>query len=240
LNPEFLTRTSWAHQAAYHALQDEIDQTIADINSMVAQVLVDTTSSTIGQYETHGNAVWAAFVATNVEVGVLNATECKDNTLALNEESLESSGYRSSNCIKTYNTNVKKEVKTVSDILNAINLNYGEVALNVYRSYISVNPMVDGEAIEQHINATFVSISNQWSNDQPDVNALRVTLTNNINALGNTLNSCFTNAHNYYNNLANIVRDQIDYCKEFGTERASEKIIEDFEKMKENYPEFVW
>lgn len=240
LNPEFLTRTSWAHQAAYHKLQDEIDQTIADVNSMVAQVLVNTTSATIGTYETHGNTVWGVYLAVNVDIGVLNASECKDNAFRLNNESVESSGYRSSNCIKTYNKNVNKEVKTISDILNDISLNFGEVALNVYRSYIDVNPMVDGEAIEQHINATYVSIFNEWTSVRPDVNALRTTLTNNISNLSNTLNSCFTSAYNYFNNLGAVVRDQIEYCKEFGSERVNEKIINEFESIKETYPEFVW
>jgi hypothetical protein len=235
-----LTRTSWAHQAAYHTLQNEIDQTIADINSMIAQVLVNTTSATIGNYETHGNSVWGVYLAVNVDIGVLNASECKDNAFRLNNESVESSGYRSSNCIKTYNNNVKKEVKSISDILNDISLNFGEVALNVYRSYIDVNPMVDGEAIEQHINATFVSISNEWADVRPDVNTLRNTLTNNINNLGTTLGACFTNSYNYFNNLGAIVRDQIDYCKEFGSERVNEKIINEFVTIKENYPEFVW
>lgn len=210
---------------------------------MIATVLVDTTSKTVNEYEAHGNGVWGVYTAVNTDVNVLEPSECKSNSLRMNNESVESSGYRSSNCITAFNKNVKKEVDAMSGVVNEINLSFGEVALNVYRSYIGVNPMVDGEAIERHINATFNEVNSQWAAVKPEINTLRTTLTNNINALTSNLGACFTNSYNYMNSLAGIVRDQIDYCSNYNGARFSagyEKILKEFENVKNNFPQFVW
>lgn len=211
---------------------------------MIAVVLVDTTSSTVKAYETHGNTVWGVYTDVNENIEVLDQNECKDNLLRMNAEHVEASGYRSSNCITFYNKNVKKEVDAMADKVNEINLHFGEVALSVYRSYIGVNPMVDGEAIERHINSTYQDVSAQWAAIKPDINTLRITLTNNINALTTSLATCFTGAHDLMNLLSSIVLDQITYCAEYnGNLRfnpAFQKFIKEIEAVKNNYPEFVW
>lgn len=208
---------------------------------MIATVLVSTTSSTIQTYENHATNVWGIYTTNNDLIGNLRASECQSNTFRLNDESVESSGYRSSNCITKYNANVKREVEVVSDKLNDINLKFGEVALNVYRSYIGVNPMVDGLEIERHINATFVTINQDWLDVKPDTATLRTNLTNNINALATTLQTCFTGSFNYMNSLASNIREQIDYCSEYGGARFNnayyEQLLKAFEEMKNSYSE---
>lgn len=211
---------------------------------MIASVLVSTTSSTINLYETHSNGVWDIHTDANNSILVLDPTECKDNLLRLNAEYVESTGYRGSNCITSFNKKTHNEVKEMSDIVNDINVKFGDVALSVYRSYIGVNPMVDGEAIERHINNTYIQVKSEWLSIKPDTSFLRTTLTNNINALTNNLNSCFTSATNYMNILADLVREQVNYCSNYGGSRFNyisyERFIRDFENVKINNPEYVW
>lgn len=244
LNPEFLHRTSWAHQAAYFELQDEIDTTITDVNSMIAVVLVNTTSGAVNTYDVHGNQVWGVRETLNTETGVLTPTECKNNIFRSNDEAVQSTGYRGSNCITTFNEKVKLEVDAVSAKVNEMNTHFGNIALNVYRSYIGVNPMTQGEAIEALINSTYVQTNNHWLEVKPDVNALRTSLTNAINALKTTVSACFTNAYDFMNIYADLLRTQIEYCSNYGGARANvadyDKILKDIEEHKNNYPKFVW
>lgn len=244
LNPDFLSRTSWAHQAAYHALQTEIDTIITDINSMIAVVLVNTTSETVKTYETHGNAVWGVREAVDTDIEVLRESECKDQVLDHNEVAVQGSGFRSLLCITTFNSKVKLEVDAVQAKVNEMNVHFGNIALNVYRAYIGVNPMVEGEAIERLINSTYIEVTNHWLSVKPDINALRTTLTNNINALKTTVAACFVVASGYMDSNAVLIREQIDYCNQYTGTRSNfdayEKFKSSYAEVEKQFPEFVW
>lgn len=211
---------------------------------MIAVVLVNTTSTAITTYETHGNSAWSLHTVVGEDIEVLRASECKDNVIEANINGVTGTGFRSLLCITTFNKKVKLEVDDMSAKVNEMNTHFKNIALNVYRAYIGVNPMVDGEAIEGLINSTYVEVNNHWLSVKPDINALRTSLTNNINALKATVSACFVDAHKYMDNFAETIREQIEYCHLYEGTRAnvaaSKKFISAYEEIEKNYPEFIW
>jgi hypothetical protein len=250
LDPGFLTSTSWAHQVAYHALQDEIDEVFVEINKVVATALAGASTSAVGKYSDHSKQVLAAYEPIFDRFFDLEAGECKDISTTVIQGFVSSSGMRSANCISAFSRGVTAEADAATEALSGFSGDYGKVLLNVYRSYVGKNAMVDSEHIEANINSTFASIAANWEDITPAVDELRANLNANVNGFSSRLDTCFTSSYDFANSLLVIMESQVEECEEFQASRNSrarsvntngfKDYRQDFEALVANYPQFVW
>lgn len=205
---------------------------------MVAEVLVELTSPTIGTYSAHATIIWNSFEANNNEIGTLTQSDCKENAQAGNEYAIESSGFRSSNCIRDYNKKVEEEVKNVNDALRLITPGMDDVSLNVVRGYIPPNnPMVNGEEIERRINGTFIDVMNQWESVRPDLTSMRTSFRTALLAATTTLGGCFNRAKSYMETMSAILMEQVQECALYNGSRREQfiaSLMQSFIEKSEN------
>lgn len=207
---------------------------------MIATVLANVTSPTIGVYSTHANLIWSAYQSNNEEIATLNDTDCQDNAFEGSDYAITSSGFQSSNCITAYNRKVIAETKLVSDKVREIRVEFDDVLLNVIRAYLPPsNPMIDGEVIESLINSTYANTISSWNTIKPDLNALRTSFVNNLNAFGVTLQTCYNNARNYMQNMSDMVRYQVQACLEYNGSRRDQFIATLKKELMEKAESFI-
>jgi hypothetical protein len=232
VNTDFLSAMAWQHQMAYHEMQTEVDSAIAEINSLIALVLVDNTNSAISQYSSHATEVYNVYNPVHTQAQALADSECKTDTFTLLDYSVLSSGTMSGNCITSFNRNVDKEVDAAREVLSKFNIDFGQLVLNVYRSHAKYNIMTEAENVEANLNATFAQTSADWAAIRPEVDTLRNTLSASVAALATRLGQCFTNAYTYANTMVSTIQIQINECNEFNSyvaAKAGAKLVRSFQ-----------
>ncbi|KAG5677328.1 hypothetical protein PVAND_007096 [Polypedilum vanderplanki] len=247
LNPEFLTRSSWSHQVAYHALQDEIDSTFVEINKIVATELAKETPSAIQNYSSFSVDVLGVYNPVFERVNLLNPGSCKERVTVIIKSGVQQSGVMSDNCIVSYNGKVQEEVDAINDALKKFSGEYGQVVLNVYKAYAGRNAMVESETIEKHINNTYNDIASEWTSVGSAVGDLRASLSNNLQILGGKLHGCFGNAFTYAKAMMDLNEPQVEECENSNISSraqsaagASRDYIAEAKQLTENWPQFKW
>lgn len=244
LDPGFLTSTSWAHQAAYHALQDEIDATFVEINQIVAASLARYSSSALVKYSNHSVHVLAVYDPVFDRTLSLPSGNCRTTVTNLLQNTVIQSGFSSSNCSATYAQRTQAEANGANEVLKDFAGEYGSVVLNVYQSYVGKNAMVESEVIEANINNTFASVAANWNNIGPAIDQLRTTLNNNINTFTNQLEGCFYNAYGFTVDMIGLVAQQVSICETWnggrsGVRAGNRNAQDDYEDLTEKFNELV-
>jgi hypothetical protein len=229
-------------------MQDDIDNTFVAVHRAVASVLASSTSTTISRYSNHSEDVLNVYTPIYTEYQELQASPCRTNVEQMLDGAVEAGGYRGGNCVRYYQTAVQNEIDASTGAIEGFDAEYGQVSLNVYRSYVGRNAMVESERIQEVINVTYAEVSANWNNQRPSVEELSATLAQNINIANDRLTTCFSNAYNYVSALANLIQLQIDECSEFNNGRAArilnsasfKNYMPEFQQLLSNAENFVW
>jgi hypothetical protein len=180
---------------------------------MVATALKTYSTAAVSKYRSHSQDVLAVYDPVFDQVFNLQFSDCRTTVTNLLQNTVIQSGFTSSNCSTTFGQRVQAEADTASGKLNEFSGDYGQVVLNVYRSYVGRNAMVESEFIEANINQTFASVSNSWANTKPSIDELRATLNQNINTLSGQLDQCFGVALNFASSMIDIIALQVSVCE---------------------------
>lgn len=205
----------------YFTLQNDIDQAFVEINKIVATALAGASSSGLGKFSAHSVDVLGVYDPAFDTVDLLDASDCKNNAILLLQNTVTYSGYSSGSCFKEYNGAVQAEADAANAILNGFNGQYGQVVLNVYKSYVGNNAMVDSEIIEQNINKTYAAIAQNWDNSRPAVDELKASLELSITNSGGVLDTCFTGSKSYASAMIDLTLAQISACQRFDANNRS-------------------
>ncbi|KAG5669176.1 hypothetical protein PVAND_017070 [Polypedilum vanderplanki] len=247
LDPGFLTRSSWAYQIKYHELQDNIDAASVSIFEVLSYSFGDVTHSAIQNYSIFAENVLTEYNPVFERVSNLSSSECKNTVTAIIQLAVQQSGVQSSNCIFNFVKKAQGEADAAANVTKEFTGKYGQVVLNVYKSYIGKNAMTDSEIIEQHINSTYDEILSNFDDIQPFVRDLVYQFNNRLQSHGTTLKNCFQSAFKYAEAMLTINNDQVEQCIEAdrnlrGKARAGgfRNFTSEALELTQNWPEFKW
>lgn len=215
IHPDFLFTHTWEYQARLTELQDDINESIEEVQAAVSSVLKSTTNNTLRQYQTHVGEVEGVYVPMLDNFQSLKPGDCRNDAEDVLNRTTTNTGYRASNCASTYDTRVRSFVDAAVNALTRLDGRFGLVQSIVVKAFVGHNSFVHPESIKDKIVEIYDYVKGLWATSKPEIEAIRSSLTSSISAQFSELVKCHQANLNYAKTFFGMFEDTVQICIDF-------------------------
>lgn len=249
ISPDFLFENAWSYQEFLSVLQDDIDETIHEVQTAISSVLESGTGSALKLHEGHISDLLAKRAPLVDDFGRLNSGECRNLAQSLLDMVTSQTGFGASNCMKHYNNAVDIEISKAAALIANFDSLYAQVQQIVVKSFIGKNALVTPEAISDTMIAVYEFVEKKWNDSKPEVESVKAALRAGIADQDTQLALC--NSVNINNSQSGFgfLENQIATCTEFDASAKSGRgsraqtfinYVPQYEAALEKITEYEW
>ena len=215
IHPDFLFVHSWEYQARLVALQQDIDESIEEVQAAVSSVLKNTTDNTLRQYQSHVGEIEDIYVPMLDGFQSLKPGDCRNDAEDVLNRTATNTGYRMSNCASTFDERVRVSVASATNALTRFDGIFAQVQSIVVKSFVGRNSFVNPESIEDKIVEIYELVQDKWTGSKPEIESVRNNLISSIAAQFNELVSCHKANFNYAKAFFGMFEETVQICIDF-------------------------
>lgn len=223
ISPDFLFDHAWEYQGRLTVLQEEINEAIQEVQTVVSRVLKVSTAKTLKQYQVHIGAVESEYAPHIEAFEQLIPGDCKDSASSILNNVIRFTGFDASNCAESYDISVRGKVANASNSLVRFDDVFSQIQLIVIKAFVGRNAFVTPEAIEDKISEIYKIARRITHNAQFDSEIFLRNLASEIAEenveLGNCHNSILEVAASQFSWFRNMVQT----CLRFENSGASDR-----------------
>ncbi|CRK90255.1 CLUMA_CG003966, isoform A [Clunio marinus] len=250
-NPDFIFGGARDYQLRVDALQSEINEVTAEVQTTISSVLEKSTTETLGQYQEVGQQIDVMYESSLERYGTLTPGLCKSNAEAILNSTTTFAGFEISNCASYYDRSVQIDLDIARRALNGADEFYTQIQMIIVKSFIGKNIFTDPEDIKDLFIAMFERVATNWESSKPEFEGIRDSLETGIATQNRNLDVCHERVITLTSTFYELFRSQVETCIEFertpepfgkskSTKPDIEKYLKLFEEKLANVKPFEW
>lgn len=210
-----LFATAWEFQNKLTPRQEEIDTDVTEFRTSVSTVLKDSSKEALSAVEENALAILTLEAPVARAVGDLAPGECAANLKTLLNDVTGFTGFSSSNCVATYDTQVDAQVQTAQDMISVYDGVFTELQQLVVRAFVGKNKFTEQDAIIDEFQNEFETRVTAWEAIRPDVEKFVADLGGSIDEFNGSMTGCMMEVQSSVAFAYQMIQQRVQTCIDF-------------------------